>query len=155
MAPTYHQKPCPSTGDGLYRFHLSFSAKTIVLVASFPWCLGPSSGYPQFLIPTGYIFLLNFLTLSLPLSCYLQFLTLPPYFFPSSPSLCPSLHLPRSSYSSPQCRTEASTPWSSFLLISIWPMGCIMGIVRFGANIHLSVNAYHACSFVSGLLHSG
>jgi hypothetical protein len=32
-------------------------------------------------------------------------------------------------------------------------VGCIMGIVSFGANIHLSVSEYHVCSFVSGLPH--
>jgi hypothetical protein len=34
----------------------------------FPWCLGPSSNYCQFIIPYCYVFLFDFLT-SLPLSC--------------------------------------------------------------------------------------
>jgi hypothetical protein len=32
---------------------------------------------------------------------------------------------------------------------------CILGILSFWANIHLSVSPYHVCSFVIGLLHSG
>jgi hypothetical protein len=32
---------------------------------------------------------------------------------------------------------------------------CILGIRSFWANIHLSVSAYHVCSFVTGLPHSG
>jgi hypothetical protein len=32
---------------------------------------------------------------------------------------------------------------------------CILGILSFWANIHLSVRAYHVCSFVIGLPHSG
>jgi hypothetical protein len=34
-------------------------------------------------------------------------------------------------------------------------VGCIMGIVSFGASIHLSVSTSHVCSFVSGLPYSG
>jgi hypothetical protein len=30
-----------------------------------------------------------------------------------------------------------------------------LGILSFWANIHLSVSAYHVCSFVIGLPHSG
>jgi hypothetical protein len=32
---------------------------------------------------------------------------------------------------------------------------CILGILRFWANIHLLVSAYHVCSFVIGLPYSG
>jgi hypothetical protein len=36
----------------------------------------------------------------------------------------------------------------------MWSVNCIMGIPSFWVNIHLSVNAYHVCSFVIGLPHS-
>ena len=32
----------------------------------------------------------------------------------------------------------------------MWSVNCILAIPSFGANIHLSVSAYHVCSFVSG-----
>jgi hypothetical protein len=51
-------------------------------------------------------------------------------------------------------RTKASTFWSSFLWIFIWSVNCILGILSFVANIHLSVSAYHMCPFVTGLPHS-
>jgi hypothetical protein len=34
----------------------------------------------------------------------------------------------------PQDRIEKFTPWSSFLLSSIWSVGWIVGIVNFWAN---------------------
>jgi hypothetical protein len=49
--------------------------------------------------------------------------------------------------------TEASKLWSSFLSF-IWSDNCTLGILIFWANIHLSVSAYHVCSFVTGLPHS-
>jgi hypothetical protein len=52
-------------------------------------------------------------------------------------------------------RTEAPTLWSSFFLSFIWSVNCILGIPRFWANIDFSVSAYHVCSFVIGLPHSG
>jgi hypothetical protein len=52
-------------------------------------------------------------------------------------------------------RTEVSTLWFSFFLSFIWSEICILGILSLGANISLSVNAYHVCSFVIGLPHSG
>jgi len=102
------------------------------------------------------------------------------YFFPFSwPSVllshpCPNL-IPPPSFPSPPLslpcrffplppviilfpllrRTDASTLWSSFFLSCIWFVGCIMGILSFWANSHLSVSAYCVCSFVSGLSHSG
>jgi hypothetical protein len=48
-------------------------------------------------------------------------------------------------------RIEVSTLWSSFLIF-MWSVNCILGILRFWANIYLSVSAYHVCSFVIGLL---
>jgi hypothetical protein len=52
-------------------------------------------------------------------------------------------------------RSEVSTFWSSFFLSFMCFANCILGILNFWANIHLSVSAYHVCSFVIGLLHSG
>jgi hypothetical protein len=51
-------------------------------------------------------------------------------------------------------RTEVSTLWSSFLSF-MWSMNCILVILNFWANSHLSVSEYHVCSFVIGLPHSG
>jgi hypothetical protein len=51
-------------------------------------------------------------------------------------------------------RNEVSTSSSSFLIILCFG-SCILGILSFLANIHLSVSAYHVCSFVIGLPHSG
>jgi hypothetical protein len=51
-------------------------------------------------------------------------------------------------------RTEASTLWSSFFSL-MWSVNCILVILNFWANIHLSVCAYHMCSFLTGLPHSG
>jgi hypothetical protein len=52
-------------------------------------------------------------------------------------------------------RIEVSTFWSSFFLSFMWFVNCILGIPSFWANIHLSVSAYHVCSFVIGLPYSG
>jgi hypothetical protein len=52
-------------------------------------------------------------------------------------------------------RIEVSTLWSSFFLSLMWYVDCNLGIQNFWANIHLSVSAYHVCSFVIGLPHSG
>jgi|UPI00001C4523 uncharacterized membrane protein len=51
-------------------------------------------------------------------------------------------------------RNEVSTCWSS-LLIFLCFANCILGILSFWANIHLSVSAYLMTSFVIGLPHSG
>ena len=50
---------------------------------------------------------------------------------------------------------EAYTLWFSFLLSLMWSFSCIMGILSFEANIHLSVSTQHVCSFGPGLPHSG
>jgi hypothetical protein len=50
-------------------------------------------------------------------------------------------------------RIEVSTLWSSFFLSFMCFANCILGILSFWANIHLSVSAYHVCSFVVGLPH--
>ena len=50
--------------------------------------------------------------------------------------------------------TEVSILRSSFLRF-MWSVNCILGILSFRANIHLSVTAYHVYDFVIGLSHSG
>jgi hypothetical protein len=52
-------------------------------------------------------------------------------------------------------KVKVSTLWSSFFLSFMCFVNCILGILSFWANIHLSVSAYHVCSFVIGLPHSG
>ena len=54
-------------------------------------------------------------------------------------------------------RTESSPFWPSFFLSFIMSVNCFLGIGYFelsGVSIHLSVSAYHECSFVTGLPHS-
>jgi hypothetical protein len=51
-------------------------------------------------------------------------------------------------------KKEVSTWWSSFLIFLCFRR-CILGILGFWANIHLSVSAYQVNSFVNGLPHSG
>jgi heme A synthase len=51
-------------------------------------------------------------------------------------------------------RNEVSTLWSSFFLSYMWSVNCILGILNLGANIDLSVSAYHVYSFVIWLPHS-
>jgi hypothetical protein len=45
-------------------------------------------------------------------------------------------------------RIEVSTLWSSFFLSFTCFANCLLGILSFWANIHLSVSVYHVCSFV-------
>jgi hypothetical protein len=49
-------------------------------------------------------------------------------------------------------RNEVSTRWSSFLIFLCFG-SCILGILGFWANIHLSVSAYQVTSYVIGLSH--
>jgi hypothetical protein len=51
-------------------------------------------------------------------------------------------------------RIKVSTLWSSFFLSFMGSANCILGILGFWANIHLSVSTYHVYSFVIGLPHS-
>jgi hypothetical protein len=51
-------------------------------------------------------------------------------------------------------RSEVTTLWSSFLSFMCFA-NCILDSLSFWANNHLSVSAYHVCSFVIGLPHSG
>jgi hypothetical protein len=51
-------------------------------------------------------------------------------------------------------RNEVSMRWSSFLIFLCFG-SCILGILGFWANIHLSMSAYQVTSFVIGLPHSG
>jgi hypothetical protein len=52
-------------------------------------------------------------------------------------------------------RSEESILWSSFFLSFMCFANCILNILSFWANNCLSVNAYHVCSFLIGLPHSG
>jgi hypothetical protein len=52
-------------------------------------------------------------------------------------------------------RDQVSTLWSSFFSSFICFANCILGILSFWANIHLSASTYHVSSFVIGLPHSG
>jgi hypothetical protein len=52
-------------------------------------------------------------------------------------------------------RTKVSTLWSSFFLSFMCFANCILAILNFWANVPLSVSAYHVCSFVIELPHSG
>jgi hypothetical protein len=52
-------------------------------------------------------------------------------------------------------RNEVSTLCSSFFLIFLCFANCILDILSFWANIHLPLGAYHVCSSVIGLPHSG
>jgi hypothetical protein len=52
-------------------------------------------------------------------------------------------------------KNEVSTCWFSLFLSFMCFADCILGLLDFWANIHLSVSAYQVTSFVSGLPHSG
>jgi hypothetical protein len=52
-------------------------------------------------------------------------------------------------------RDELSTLWSSFNMTFMCLASCILSILSFRANIHLSVSVYHVSSFVIGLPNSG
>ena len=51
-------------------------------------------------------------------------------------------------------RNEVFSLQSSFLIFMCFT-NCILGILSFWANVHLSVSTYHLNSFVIGLPHSG
>jgi hypothetical protein len=51
-------------------------------------------------------------------------------------------------------RKEVATIWSLFLSFMCFA-NCILGILSFWAHVHLSVSAYHVCSSVIHLPHSG
>jgi hypothetical protein len=50
-------------------------------------------------------------------------------------------------------KNEVSTLWSSFFLSFMCFANCILGVLCFWADIHLSVSAYQVTSFVIGLPH--
>jgi hypothetical protein len=50
-------------------------------------------------------------------------------------------------------RNEVSTHWSFLFLIFLCFTNCILGVLCFWANMHLSVSAYLMTSFVIGLPH--
>jgi hypothetical protein len=53
-------------------------------------------------------------------------------------------------------RIEVPTLWSFFFLSFMCFANCILGIqTSWANNIHISVSAYHVCSFVIGLSHLG
>ena len=52
-------------------------------------------------------------------------------------------------------RNKISTLWYSFFLSFMCFANCVLRILSFWTNIRLSVNAYHVCSFLSELHHSG
>jgi hypothetical protein len=52
-------------------------------------------------------------------------------------------------------RSKVSTIWSSFFWSFMCFANCVLGVLSFWANIHLSVSAYQVSSFVTGLPHSG
>ena len=129
MVPFLNQGPCLSTGGGLNRFyfplHWEFQLKSTLLGPGslmFPWCLGPSSGYPQFLIPPATYFCL----ISWPSLC--TSLTSSPVPDTATLISCPFSSLPGPPLPLPptivlfhsQCRTEASTPWSSYAPHCLW-----------------------------------
>ena len=151
-----------STGGALYRFYLplicEFQLKSSPLCPGnimFPWCLWTSYASPHFLTLPATFFV------QFPDPLYLPHILTTFWHWPlisSSSSVPPRSPMPQPPtliLFAPQCRIEAGIPWSSFLLRSIVSEGCITGIVKFRANIHLWVNTYHVCSFVSGLPHSG
>jgi small basic protein len=71
----------------------------------------------------------------------------PPKFLSVTPSLGILFSILR--------RNKVSTLWSSFYLSFMCFANCILGILIFWANIHLSVSVYLVTSFVIGLNHSG
>jgi hypothetical protein len=50
-------------------------------------------------------------------------------------------------------RNEVFTHWSSLFWVFLCFANCILGVLCFLANIHLSVSAYLMTSFVIGLPH--
>jgi hypothetical protein len=52
-------------------------------------------------------------------------------------------------------RIEVSTLWSSFFFSLMCFTNCILGILSFRSNIHLSVSADHVCPFGTGIPHLG
>ena len=111
-------------------------------IISLPCSLGLFSIYLQFPIPYCYIFLFNFLSLCTSLLPIPIPYSAPSYFLP------PPLSLPDFSLPLPPMiilfpflsRTKAFTLWSSFFLNFIWSVSCIVGILSFFHNIHLSVS---------------
>ena len=83
--------------------------------------------------------LLSCLPISDPISLFLSLSLFPPKFLPLSAS--------NDYFVSRLGGIEVATLWSSFLLSFLWSVSCIMGIRNILANIHLSVNICHACTF--------
>lgn len=124
-----------------------------------PWHLEFSSGF-QVSSPTTHTHCYLFLFIHspgpldfFPFSC--QNWSCCPIFFSSSPPLPTPLSFACDYFVASSCRIDSSTLESSFFESSIWFVGYRVDILSFWANIHLSVNTYHLCSFVSGLPHLG
>jgi hypothetical protein len=71
----------------------------------------------------------------------------PPIFVSVTPSMCILFTILR--------RNKVSTLWYTFFLSFMCFANYILDILSFWANICLSVSAYHVCSFVIRLPHSG
>jgi hypothetical protein len=79
-----------------------------------------------------------------------QSLNHPSFCLSSELCLCNSFH----GYFVLHSKKKQSVHTLVFLLLSFMCFAnCILGILSFWANIHLSVSAYHVCSFVIGLPH--
>ena len=66
------------------------------------------------------------------------------------------LHIYSHEYFVPPSKKDQRIHTLIFLLLELhWSVNFILGILCFGANIHLSVSAYHVWSFVNVLPHSG
>jgi hypothetical protein len=133
-----------STGGDFYRFYLPLFA-LVIPIGSWELLISLASGTLQWLFPftyltSHYIFLFDFLTLcdvllSPPVSDTDPLVSSPSSLPPRSLLLIPPLIILFLS----QCRIEASTPWSSFILSSIRSVGFIMSIVSAGANMCLLI----------------
>jgi hypothetical protein len=131
MAMSIHFCVCQALTEALrrqlYQAHLSKLLLSSTIVSGFGGCLwdDPSWGSPWMVI------------LSVPAS----------HFASVTPYMGILFSLLR--------RNEVSILWSSFFLSFTWFANCILGIQSLWANIHFSVSAYHVCSFMIGLTHSG
>ena len=120
---------------------------------SHPWCLGHSSG--SSLPPLHVAEYFWFSRPSVFISCLPPYWSSFPLFPPVSHSHSRPSHLlaPVLILFSQLSGTEASTLVLSFLLTFIWHVSCVMGILNFLVNVHLSMSAYHVYPF--GLPNSG
>ena len=136
-----------STGGSLYRLYLHFLSISpkVFDIGSWESFASLESGIfqwlPQFPMSLCYMFLFNFLILCTFL-VFLQIPALAPHFhLPPLSLLCSSIPLaPFIILFSILCSIEAPTHWSFFFLSCIWYVGCITGILNFGATSYLLVH---------------